>query len=360
MTESPLMQQFFTQLFTKANRWQLWFWLIVFMEALLGSVLGNGQTLAVAAIFRGVGLITKVIAAYLLAYYLIPKVLFKRRYISFIGLFILSGLLLTIVARFLNIHVAEALLFPEVPRESLGTILNQMSFTVNLYFGRVFNFAFWFAFIKIGIDHLRSQQQLTQLSREKAEAELNFLKAQIHPHFLFNTLNNLYTLCLEKSDEAPEVVEKLSDMLDYVLYQCSVPKVPIQKEIDLLNNYLGLEAMRYGHRLELSFEHEVDQAECLLAPLILLSPVENAFKHGASGATVSPKIKIDLLVAEGMLNFSVWNTKPSVAPTDERAYTAGIGLKNVRSQLALTYPNRHKLSIREDETTYQVDIFISL
>jgi len=190
---------------------------------------------------------------------------------------------MSILARYLNIYIAEAIVFPGMPNENLWEIISAPLVTFDMYFHRVFPSAFWFTFLKIGVDQIRTQQKVIELSEEKATAELNFLKAQIHPHFLFNTLNNLYTLTLEKSDDAPEVVEKLSGILDYLLYRCNEPRVSLQLEIALIEHYLTLESLRYGDRLNLSFTHHVDRPEAIMiAPLILISPVENAFKHGAN------------------------------------------------------------------------------
>ncbi|MEM1358481.1 MAG: sensor histidine kinase, partial [Bacteroidota bacterium] len=267
---------------------------------------------------------------------------------------------ISVLARFLNIYIGEALLYPDAPNENLLEIIMRPRETMDIYLGRFLPFTFWFVFVKIGIDQLRSQQQVAQLKQEKTAAELSFLKAQIHPHFLFNTLNNLYTLTLEKSDEAPEVVVKLSEMLDYLLYHAKATKVPIGREIELIENYLGLEELRYGDRLQLTFHYDIDDPTAMISPLLLLSPVENAFKHGASGITERTLIRITLTVKAGQLHFQVWNTKPPTPPVDERAYTKGIGLKNVSSQLDLTYPNRHVMDITDTSDDYTVDLRIEL
>ncbi len=355
-----MLQQFYETLFTRNNRWQLWFWAIVLLEAPVSAALGNGQGLGESVLLRVLGLVTKMTAAYFLAYYLIPKLLFRRKYLMFIVLTLLAAVVLSILARFLNIYIGEALLYPAVPNETLLDIIMQLGVTIDIYLGRVATFAFWFAFIKIGVDQLRSEQQVERLNKEKAKAELSLLKAQIHPHFLFNTLNNLYTLTLEKSDEAPGVVERLAAMLDYLLYQCNTARVPVRKEIDLIENYLRLESLRYGERLDISFTHNLDDEGVTVAPLMLISPVENAFKHGASGNNTKPAIRIELAVTEGELAFEVWNNKAPLPTKDEAEYTAGIGLANVKSQLELIYPERHKLDIEAKDEDYRVALRIEL
>lgn len=249
---------------------------------------------------------------------------------------------------------------PEVPRESVIEIITDFKFTLDLYFNRVFSVALWFIFVKFGVDKFQNEQKLALLSQEKATAELSFLKAQIHPHFLFNTLNNLYTLTLEKSDEAPAIIIKLANMLDYLLYQCNASRVPVQKEIELIQNYIGLESLRYGERLNLNFVHEVDDSTIEIAPLLLLSPVENAFKHGTSGMSEQAWINISLIVVGKHMHFRVENAKATNPIQDERNYTDGIGLKNIKNQLLLTYPDRHQLEIQDQNDQFIVDLKIEL
>jgi LytS/YehU family sensor histidine kinase len=356
-----MLARLYEQIFTRNNRWQGWFWLIVMLEAPFFAVLFGNAPVGEAVLFRAVGLVSKMIAAYTLSYYLIPHLLFKKKYISFFMALLLFIPDMSILARFINIYIAEAIVFPGMPNENLWQIISAPAETLDMYFNRVFPYAFWFTFLKVGVDQLRTQQKVIELSEEKATAELNLLKAQIHPHFLFNTLNNLYTLTLEKSDDAPEVVEKLSGILDYLLYRCNEPRVPLQLEIELIEHYLKLESLRYGNRLNLSFTHQVDRPEAIMmAPLILISPVENAFKHGASGNSEAPAITIDLTVEHDVLSFIVWNNKLPTPNVDTTNYTAGIGLKNIQKQLNLVYPDKHQLTIKEEETEYQVMIKVWL
>lgn len=355
-----MLHRFYEVLFVRDNRWQLWFWGIVLMEAPVSAALGNGQGLGESVLFRVLGLVTKVLAAYFLAYYLIPKLLFRRKYLLFVVITPIAAVILSVLARFLNIYIGEALLYPDVPNENLLEIITRLKETIDMYLGRFITVAFWFAFIKIGVDQLRSEKQVEQLSKEKARAELSLLKAQIHPHFLFNTLNNLYALTVEKSDEAPGVVARLAAMLDYLLYHCNVPRVPIRREIELIENYIQLEALRYGARLDLTFTHRIDDEQASVAPLMLISPVENAFKHGSSGNIEAPAIDIELIVEAGVLTFNVWNNKSATPVKDEANYTEGIGLANVQSQLQMIYPDRHTLAITSDEQEYTVDLRIEL
>jgi len=353
-----MIQRVYKGVFRPGNRWHLWFWAIALISAPITGVLSGEQAAGQALLFRLVGLVSKMAAGYFIAYYLLPKVLFRRRYLLFVALLPVMVFGLTTLARFLNIYVAEAIFYPDMENENLLDIIRQWEITLSFYLDRVFVYALWFTFIKLGVDHLRGQEQVARLSKEKANAELRLLKAQIHPHFLFNTLNNLYALTVEKSDEAPGVVERLSDMLDYLLYRCNVPRVPLAKEVELIENYAGLEALRYGERLDFTFSVSIDDPSAEIAPLLLISPVENAFKHGAGGNDEGPAISIELTLTEGVLRFNVWNNKPPARPRDERDYTGGIGLTNVRRQLELLYPGRHELTVTEGEGEYEVGLLV--
>ncbi len=300
-------------------------------------------------------------ASYFLAYYQIPKYIYKKKYRQFALSFLISIYVFTVSARMLTVYVAEPLLGTDRPLPGMwAVIIVSIDRLIQNYFFTIALGASMMATVKILKSHLEERQKAEQLEKEKHKAELNFLKAQIHPHFLFNTLNNLYTLTLQKSDQAPTTVIKLSEMLDYMLYQCNDKQVPIHKEIKLLNNYIDLERLRYGDRLEFSFEQNIDNQEAPISPLILLSIVENAFKHGASGAIKKPRIEIDISVNENLLRARVYNTKPQKAQADPAGYKEGIGVSNIKRQLELVYPNAYTLEITEKEGYYSVDLEIQL
>ncbi|GAB5525568.1 MAG: histidine kinase [Roseivirga sp.] len=300
-------------------------------------------------------------ASYFLAYYQIPKYIYKKKYWQFALSFLISIYVFTVSARMLTVYVAEPLLGTDRPLPGMWAIIVvSIDRLIQNYFFTIALGASMMATVKILKSHLEERRKAEQLEKEKHKAELNFLKAQIHPHFLFNTLNNLYTLTLQKSDQAPTTVIKLSEMLDYMLYQCNDKQVPIHKEIKLLNNYIDLERLRYGDRLEFSFEQDIDNQEAPVSPLILLSIVENAFKHGASGAIRKPKIEIDISVKENLLKARVYNTKPQKVQADPAGYKEGVGVSNIKRQLELIYPGAYTLEITEKEGYYSVDLEIQL
>jgi two-component system, LytTR family, sensor kinase len=216
---------------------------------------------------------------------------------------------------------------------------------------------------KFGKDWLLQKQQLQEIEKTQIATELAFLRAQIQPHFFFNTLNNLYSLTLQKSDLAPEVVLKLSSLMSYMLYESATPLVPLEKEIATLDNYLSLEQLRFGGRLSLCFEKKGATAGVHLPPLLLLAFVENSFKHGMAQITGEGRINMRLEVQSDELTFRIDNPivrgQPRKKSAGERE-TQGIGLKNVIRRLDLLYGSRYGLDLRETATTFYVTLKLPL
>jgi two-component system LytT family sensor kinase len=212
--------------------------------------------------------------------------------------------------------------------------------------------------IKLLKDWMLQKQQLQEKEKQQVATELNFLKSQVHPHFFFNTLNNLYSLTLQKSDLAPEVVQKLSDLMSYMLYESGAPLVPLDKEICNLENYIDLEKLRFGPRLSLSFEKEGVTAPVRIPPLILLAFVENSFKHGMNHTTGDGRIDISLKVQPDRLWFSIDN--PVESNVEAAGEKSGIGLKNVIRRLDLLYGTRYQLDLSGTEKTFHVILKIPL
>lgn len=193
------------------------------------------------------------------------------------------------------------------------------------------------ACVAIALNEYDNSQKLKQreqlLLSEKAQTELLFLKTQINPHFLFNTLNNIYALARKKSDETPLVVLKLSKLLRYVLYETEAPFTLISKEVEFLKDYLDLQKIRFDDRLKVDFLVEIDEYKTQITPLLLIPMVENAFKHGASQSTKDSFIKITLKLKSGMLHVQIQNSYQIPELTTE----TGIGLRNLKRQLELSY-----------------------
>lgn len=207
--------------------------------------------------------------------------------------------------------------------------------------------------IRQQIDRAKTEQALV---KEKLQTELKYLKNQTNPHFLFNTLNNIYALARKKSDYTAEAVMKLSKLLRFMLYDTAKPLIYIGDEVKMLRDYLDLEKMRYSDRLALDFVVEIDDEKQQIAPLLLLPFVENAFKHGASESRFDSFIRIKVLLEKEILKLSVENTKETTK-TDPQAAT--IGLSNVRRQLELLYSD-YDLQVRNESAVFTIVLTINL
>jgi len=199
----------------------------------------------------------------------------------------------------------------------------------------------------------KNQQQYFKLNEQKKTAELTALKHQLNPHFLFNTLNNLYALAIKKSDQTPEVIERLSDILDYMLYRCNDTYVSLQKEIELIDNYLSLEKLRYGKRVQISFKKDIEN-DVKIAPLLLLTFIENAFKHGVSQELKEAYINIQISLEGSYIVFHIVNSTPKTLIKNNTKQC--IGLNNVKKQLALLYSNNYTLDVNVEKESYTVTL----
>ena len=202
------------------------------------------------------------------------------------------------------------------------------------------------------------QKQTEQLAREKTRAELQLLKAQVHPHFLFNTLNNIYFFTLSHSPQAPEMISKLSGLLHYIINECNQPLVPLGKEIKMIRDYMALEKIRYGEQLNMTIEIADDYLDKMIAPLLLIPFVENSFKHGASKMIAHPWVKLRTNVENNIFRFTIANSKPSA--TDPASGKGNIGLKNVMKRLELLYPAAHECNIVSETDSFTVYLSIQL
>ena len=204
---------------------------------------------------------------------------------------------------------------------------------------------------------IREKEEKSQLEKQKLQAELMALRSQLNAHFLFNTLNNLYGLAMKKSDRTPEGILMLSEMLNFVLYECSTEDYTLKKELGFIDNYIELEKLRYGKRLEIKMVKELEDEDSRIAPLLLFPFVENSFKHGASKMIRDVWITIRVRTHEGSLTFEVDNSR-TLASGAHSANGGGVGLENVKKRLEILYPRQHSLLIHEEENTFSVSLNI--
>lgn len=196
-----------------------------------------------------------------------------------------------------------------------------------------------------------------ELEKENLETELKMLKNQLNPHFLFNTLNNLYSLALMKSDKTPEMIARLSDMFQYILYECNATTIPLKKELNLINNYVKLQQLRYGERLEFSIQSDVGIENFKIAPMVLLTFVENCFKHGSGSDPGIPWIKLSFERKADKLLFKAENSKPRNTQNNQNT-KGGIGLNNMEKRLKLMYSGHYVLNVQDEDTTYAVELLL--
>lgn len=302
---------------------------------------------------------------YGVAYWLIPVFLIKEKYIQFFVLYCiwcLTGLILNFLFRYF-ILIPFRTGKPGPPLEinsvyhqvlALGSFIVMNTIAMSLVFIRMFKY--W---------HLELREKM-QIEQQKTIAELELLRAQLHPHFLFNTLNNLYSLVLERSEKAPEMLMRLSGLLSYVLYECKSPEVPLEKEIRVLKDYVALEQERYGQRLDISLNFAGDIGGKMIAPMLFQPFIENAFKHGTAEQLGKVWLSIELSVRHEQLFFCVINTSDS-SPDPARATgngakkdAGGIGITNVRRRLELLYPGKFSMKQEPGDGVYIISLTIDL
>jgi LytS/YehU family sensor histidine kinase len=213
------------------------------------------------------------------------------------------------------------------------------------------------AAVKLMIDYSRLQQRMAETAKEKAEAELNFLKSQINPHFLFNSLNSVYFLIDKNNAEARRSLHKFSDMLRYQLYEVNGARIPVEKEISYLKDYVDLQTLRKDDRYSVTFNYSPQVTGFSIEPLLLIPFVENAFKHVSSHPDKSNFVKLELSRSNGQFIFSAENSKETAKTTD---LYSGIGLNNVKRRLELLYPEKHELNIVDENGVYKVDLKLKI
>jgi LytS/YehU family sensor histidine kinase len=210
--------------------------------------------------------------------------------------------------------------------------------------------------LKFAEDWLELEAKRKQLENEKLTAELTFLKAQINPHFLFNTLNNLYYLAFTNSPNTTEVIAKLSQMMRYMIYDSNHEKVLLSKEIEYIDNYISLEKLRLNNHIPINFTVEGEVSQVKIVPLILITFLENAFKHGVSNNSQTAYITIKLILHNKQLIYTVENSKLETNNHEK----SGIGLQNVKRRLDLSYPQKSHLQVTDGENDYKISLTLDI
>ena len=295
-------------------------------------------------------IMTTAIIIYINLSFLIPYFLYKRKYFQYAAALIGSVIAYSWLVCFIELNILG--FYSEIQ----DPLLFRHFFISNVVMNTLFIVTT--TALKLSKKWYLNRAEMQRLRLEKAEAELQVLRTQINPHFLFNTLNNIYSLILSKENEkAGGMILQLSDIMDYMMHDSKDDAVPLQTEINHIRNYLDLEKIRLTGQDHIDFVSETDTDNYKVAPYILMPFIENGFKHGISNTINNGYIKISLSAAKGILNFRVENSKPASA---DKVSSKGIGLSNIKRRLQIIYPGRHELEILDNPCTFNVNLVINL
>ena len=296
-----------------------------------------------------------IVSSHVFVYYLIPDFLITKKHKQFLlytfyaSVFIVCAVLMTVAFGFVFFYNLELQKMPGLIKNP-GVILVCVLLIISL--------ASAIKILKHNFKSLEEKKTLEnkflQTQLQLKEQELKFLKMQIHPHFLFNTLNTLYGFALKKSEQAPEMILKLSNLLDYILYQVDKPLVRLQDEINHIEDYISLEKSRFQEGLQIVFDKNLLDNELQISPMLLLPFIENAFKHGVQINGVV-NVRIMLKVDEEALSFSIENSSKN-----KEISKNGIGLENIKKRLEMLYPQRYFLEVLQEGKMFKVNLKITL
>ncbi len=277
--------------------------------------------------------------------YTVPHLLNKKKYLQF-GLGLLAGVIVCALIR--------------VP---VSLMVNKYLFKVNVshfnftgvFFDSFVNILFWVVIIltaKMIAERIRSQRYIEQIEKEKAANELNFLRAQFNPHFLFNSINSIYAHIDKTNKGARDMLLVFSEMLRYQLYECNVEQIELDRELNYIRNYISLQKSRIDERIKISFYADQINGNIKVAPLLLITFIENAFKYVGFNECRENRIDIQLQYDNGALTFATFNTKDTFISQSEKS--SGLGIANAKRRLELLYPGKHELKINDGENDYLV------
>jgi two-component system LytT family sensor kinase len=329
--------------------WHTLFW--VAMISFFLFIFHNNTKLSVNAILVDVliyGIIN--IGLFYLNYLVfIPWFLNKKRY----GIYAMAIVCAVVLFGFGKYGVA--LIFKQyVLMRIKGEVVGFGSYFLSTVFTSLV-FLFLSTALKFTVDWFLNERIQRDLENQRLSAELAFLKSQINPHFLFNSLNSIYSLAYQRSETTPEAILKLSEIMRYMLYECNDNKVDLDRELQYLQNYIDLQRIRFGNKAFIDFKIDGKVETQQIVPLLLIAFIENAFKHGVASNPQTP-IRLLIEVDEAHLHFFMQNKKH----TNNRDESGGIGLNNVKRRLDLLYPGKYNLDIRDEIDTYTVELSLVL
>jgi len=340
--------------------WGVWWFSQAILYSFAPPLLPSNyfQRLEICSIDALIYMAPHIFISYSLMYFVIPKFVVKGKYVQTALLVLLLCLLSAVISAFESIYIIDRVrrwivgdkwLFPHYPTSPFA-----MSLMAGLRGG--VTIAGMAAAIKLMKYWYVKQARNLELQKENIASQLQLLKAQVHPHFLFNTLNNVYAHAQVGSSTAPVLIAGLSDLLRYMLYECDRPLVPLEKELKMVQDYVLLERVRYGNKLDVNIQVTGGTKDVHIAPLLLLPFIENCFKHGTSQMLEQPWVTLQIVIEDDWMRMKLLNGK---APGVSTA-TGGIGIANVIKRLEYTYPGKHQLVINNEEEVFIVNLRIQL
>ncbi len=331
------------------------FWLIIVSTYAI-SAWGYRDNFQQAIIYEAIYLPARMLAVYFNWFLWMPNKLYRNRVGEYLIGMVAVIFVLATIQRYLMYYWAYPTFFPTWPIQSNGAFV---FFRVVQNMVVIATPVALSTGMKLFLDWYDQKNRAQQLEREKVAAELQYLKSQINPHFLFNTLNNIYGLAIEGSGKVPALLLKLSDLLSYSLYESGGKFVDITRELQLIKDFIALELERSDNRVRVEWGVKEESLKGMeIAPLLLIPLVENAFKHGTREEIRRAEIALQLEKNDGQLLFRVRNTIPEEKPSSQEE--SGIGLANVKRRLAILYPNRHEFSIQEQTNSFEVILKVDL
>lgn len=314
-------------------------------------------------------IIPQVIIAYINMEYLIPHFFIKKKYWKYVGLVLLCFVGVYLFYEFILPVLFEKLGPPqhqgarrwmrENPEMNGRSFFSPMRRMRMIYsFTQTLAIYFLSTAFKTSQIALKREKEASELKSENLNSELKFLRSQINPHFLFNALNNIYSLSIIKSDKTPDNILKLSDMLRYIIYDCNANRVSLEKEINYINNYIDLQKLKDDQMTNIEVDFENADLHCMIAPMIFIPFIENSFKHSKIEDIENGWIKMKIKHTDTQLIFSIGNSLPKETYTKDKI--GGVGLENVKRRLELLYPKKHQLKIEETKNEFLVELKIPI
>ncbi len=286
---------------------------------------------------------------YFNALYTIPKLLNKRRYVAF-GICFIGGVIITALVRIPVSMFVVTYVF-KVPHPQFSYL--------NIFLDSFINILFWVICIlaaKMVIEKIRSQIYIEQIEKEKATNELNFLRAQFNPHFLFNSINSIYGHIDKTNKDARDMLLVFSEMLRYQLYECNVEYIELDSEINYIKNYIAIQKGRIDERIITTFNADNVNGQIRVAPLLFITFIENAFKYIGFNEAKENRVDISLDYKDGNLIFKVYNTKEPFVNATEKS--SGLGIANTKRRLEILYPDKHLLRLVNKDDYYEVTLIL--